>query len=469
MASVAVPLIRGCHLGEGRRAFVARIAHGHASSLTRVRWHALCSPAGPYMSFRFALPSFASSASLVALSVAAAIVLVAPPARAQTTVSVAITTKDALPRLDANGNGVTKRINPASAEGVNLSDCHADQSISFPLVVTGFAPGDVSEIWASNGSGDCTDPNNRPGNLSVHCFKLGSFPLISTTSTTIKVKALLAATGITTLDSFGCPAVDISTITLYFMVFRGGVATTPVGKDTVPIKVDTQGPLGLTGVKALPGNQAITISWDSVGEAGAQDIIGAQALCDPTPTPSSATEAGTVQVCTEAGVTDPDADAAETPEPTCSTVAGEAGVAGGPIPALAAIPSNGLACTTQAFATTTAVPCGSVNGTTGNTIRIDNINGAPLNNDTVYAVAVAGTDSFANVGAVSSAVCQFPEATSDFWSDYRNAGGQSGGCAVEGPAVPVGSFSLMMLGIVMTLSTVRRLRRARQSARRNVR
>lgn len=407
------------------------------------------------MSLRFAL------LSSVALSVVSAGVLVAPPARAQSTVSVAITTKDALPRLDANGSGVTKRINPASMEGVNLSDCHADQSIQFPLVVTGFAPGDVSEIWASNGSTDCTDPNNRPGISSVHCYKLGTFPLINTTSTTIKVKALLAATGITTLDSFGCPAVDISTITVYFMVFRNGVATTPVGKDTVPIKVDTQGPLGLTGVKALPGNQAITISWDSVGEAGAQDIIGAQALCDPTPTPSAATEAGTTQVCIEAGAADAaDEDAADTPEPTCSTVAGEAGAAGGPIPAPAAIPSNGLACTTQAFAASKAVPCGSVNGTTGNTIRIDNINGAPLANDTVYAVAVAGTDSFENVGSVSSAVCQFPEATSDFWSDYRGAGGQSGGCAVEGPAVPVGSFGVMMLGIVVTLSTLRRARRA---------
>lgn len=408
------------------------------------------------MSFRFALSSFVFGLAVVAG------VSVTTPARAQATgVSVMVTMPGALPRLDANGGAVTKRVNPASTEGVNLSDCHADQSIEFPLVVTGFAPGDVSEIWASNGSTDCTDPQFRPGTQSVHCYKLGSFPLVNTTQTTIKVKALLGATGITTLDSFGCPAVDISTITVYFMVFRGGVATAPAAKDTVPIKVDTQGPTALSNIKALPGNQAITVSWDSVGEAGAQDIIGAQALCDPTPAPASATEAGTVQVCTDAA-TDVDADAAETPEPTCSTVAGEAGVAGGPIPAPAAIPSNGLACTTQAFAASTAVPCGGVSGSTGNTIRIDNINGVPLKNDTVYAVAVAGTDSFENVGSVSSAICQFPEATSDFWSDYRNAGGQSGGCSVEGPAVPLGSFSLLMLGIVMTLST---LRRARRSAR----
>jgi hypothetical protein len=408
------------------------------------------------MSFRLA--SFSFVAVIAGL-------LVATSARAQVTptpgaVSVAVTLKGTLPRLDANGNTVTKRIDPASTEGVNLSDCHADQSIQFPLVVTGFLPGDLSEIWASNGAVDCTDPQFRPGTQSVHCVKLGSFPLINTTSSTIKVKTLLSATGITTLDSFGCPSVDISSITLYFMVFRGGAATPPAGSDTVPIKIDTQGPLPLTGVRALPGNGAITVSWDAAGEAGAQDIIGAQALCDPAPAVSTGTDSGTSMVCTEAGAA-ADADASETPEPTCTTGASEAGAAGGPIPSPGAIPSDGLACTTAAFASSTAVPCGTpVTGTTGNTIRIDNINGMPLQNGVVYAVAVGGTDSFQNVGGVSSAICQFPEATSDFWADYRKAGGQSGGCSVEASEIPVGSFSLMLIGIVMTLSTLRRVRRS---------
>jgi hypothetical protein len=402
-------------------------------------------------------------------AVAVAGVFVATPARAQLptpgAVSVAVTLKDQLPRFDANGNPVPasqRRLDPASREGVNLADCHDDQSIQFPIVVTGFQPGDLSEIWASNGAVDCTDPQFRPGTQSVHCVKLGSFPLINTTFTTIKVKTLLSATGITTLDSFGCPSVDISSITLYFMVFRGGAATPPAGSDTVPIKVDTQGPLPLSGIKALPGNQAITVSWDAAGEAGAQDIIGAQALCDPAPAPSTATDSGTSMTCIESGAAVADADASETSEPSCTTpAASEAGAAGGPIPAAAGIPSEGVACTTAAFASSTAVPCGTpVTGTTGNTIRIDSINGKPLQNGVVYAVAVGGTDSFQNIGAVSTAICQFPEATSDFWNDYRNAGGQSGGCSVEGPAVPLGSLSLMMIGIVVALSTLRRVRRS---------
>jgi hypothetical protein len=425
------------------------------------------------MSFRFA----SLSLSLAALA-AVATLGVASPARAQLAgaAAVAVTTKDSLPRLDANGGTIPsnqRRQDVASREGINLTDCQGDQSIAFPLTVVGFAPGDLAEIWATNGSTDCSDPNFRPGTQSVHCTKVGTFSLTNTTQATIKVKTLLEATGITTLDSFGCPSVDISSLTVYFMIFRGGAATAALAKDTVPIKVDTQGPQALTGVRALPGNQAITVSWDSVGEAGAQDIIGAQALCDPAPAPASATDAGLSTTCKVDGAVasiDASDDAAVVDAgATCTTTESTGGSAGAAIPSTGAIGSDGLACNTEAFKTSKAVPCGSVNGTTGNTIRIDSINGMPLQNGVVYAVAVAGTDSFQNVGSVSSPSCQFPETTSDFWRDYRAAGGQSGGgCAVEGAGIPMGSLTLFVVGGVVVLSTLRR-RAHRAQARRNVR
>ncbi len=430
------------------------------------------------MSFRSLSPSLVrASRFLFAFAFACAFSSFgASPAHAQTTasVAVAITAKDSLPRLDGKNNGITKRTDLASREGINLQDCHDDQSIQFPLTVLGFAPGDVAQIWASNGAAACGDPNFRQGTTATtatHCTKVGTFALVATTTATLKVKTILAATEVTNLDSFGCPVVDIETITLYFLILRGGESTAAVGSDNVAIKIDTQGPLPLSNVRALPGDGALTISWNSVSEAGAQDIIGAQAFCDPAPAPSGATDAGSSQVCDSSTESSADADAdadpdaaASAPEPTCSTVPNEGGAAGGPIPAAMGIPSDGVACKTAAFTTGTAVPCGSVTGTTGNNIRVTSIAGAPLVNGVVYAIAVGGTDSFANVGDLSSPTCQFPETTSDFWKDYRAAGGQSGGCAVEGPAVPVGSFSLLMLGIVVTLST---LRRARRGLRRN--
>jgi hypothetical protein len=441
------------------------------------RWHALCSPAGPYMSLRSRAPRLVLASRFLfafAFAFLAAFFVASPAAHAQTTVAVAITAKDSLPRLNGGGTGITKRTDLASREGINLQDCHDDQSIQFPLTVLGFAPGDTAEIWASNGGAVCSDPMFRQGTTAtsaIHCTKIGTFALVATTTATLKVKTILSATDVTTLDPSGCPIVDIETITVYFLILRGGGSTAAVGSDNVAIKIDTQGPLPLSNVRALPGDGALTISWDSVGEAGAQDIIGAQAFCDPAPAPSGATDAGSSQVCTEASTdsstdadADPDAAAASAPEPTCSTVPNEGGAAGGPIPAASGIPSEGVACKTAAFTTGKAIPCGGVTGTTGNTIRVDSIAGAPLTNGVVYAIAVGGTDSFANVGDLSSPTCQFPETTSDFWKDYRAAGGQSGGCAVEGPAVPMGSFSLLMLGIVVTLSTLRRARRSARKA-----
>lgn len=425
------------------------------------------------MSFRFAsLPlAFAALAAAASLGVAS-------EARAQTAASavVAITNKDSLPRLDGNGGTIAnndRRQDPANREGINLADCRGDQSIVFPLTVVGFAPGDLAEVWATNGSTDCGDPQFRPGTQSVHCTKVGTFALTNTTQATIKAKTLLSATGVTTLDSFGCPAVDISSVTVYFMILRGGAATAAFAKDSVPIKVDTQGPVALTGVRVLPGNQALTVSWDSVGEAGAQDVIGAQALCDPAPSGASATDAGSTTTCTVDGAAvsidaSDDAAVAEAGA-TCTTVANDAGTTASKIPSASGIGSDGVACNTQAFSTSTAVPCGSISGTTGNTIRIDAINGVPLQNGVVYAVAVAGTDSFQNVGSVSSPSCQFPESTSDFWRDYRGAGGTAGGgCAVETAGVPLGSFTLLVVGGVVVLSTLRRRAKAK-GARRNVR
>jgi hypothetical protein len=241
-------------------------------------------------------------------------------------------------------------------------------------------------------------------------------------------------------------------------------------------------------VRALPGEGAITISWDAVGEGGAEDILGAQAFCDLAPVPPGASDAGSTTTCTADGAT-VNVDASDPAEvsdagATCTTVTNPGGTAGGPIPTPSTIPSNGTACETQSFAPVNGVKlapdstltskygCGNVSGPTSSTVRVTSVNGQPLVNGQVVAVTVAATDSFGNIGELSAPICQFPEATSDFWRDYRSSGGQSGGgfCSVENPGVPLGSFSLMAVGIVVGLSTLRRVRRvrlARDDRRRN--
>ena len=165
---------------------------------------------------------------------------------------------------------------------------------------------------------------------------------------------------------------------------------------------------------------------------------------------------------------------------TCKEVANSGGAAGAAIPAAGeGFPADGTACATQAFAPVNGVAlvadsaliakygCGSISGSTGSTIRISSIGGQVPVNGKVYAVAIAATDSFGNIGELSGAVCQYPEETSDFWRDYRGSGGQSGGgfCSVEGPGFPAGSFGVMVLVSFVGLTSLRRLQQRRRSGR----
>ena len=429
-----------------------------------------------------------SRTSLLASAVALAFALLLLPAvaRAQATVAVTITNPTSLARVDANGNGVTKRptIQP---EGINLQDCRDALQLVFPLNVTGFSTSDNFEVWGSDQSGaDCTVATARSGATQT-CYKISAnFSRTQTQSVNVSIKELIKGLAGTTLPADGCRRVNAYTISAYFLVLRG---TDVVGHAKATLSVDTQGPTALSNVKLLPGEAAITVSWDAVGEGGADDVIGAQAFCDPSPTQVTASTPGTSTVCKDAdgGVTTAfDAsDQASLADAgvTCSQVANEGGTSGGgPIPlADSGIPSAGRACMTQSFAPVNGVPivpdnalrakygCGSISGSTGSTVRIDQIAGAPPVNGHVYAVAIAATDSFGNLGDLSAPICQFPEQTSDFWRDYRGAGGQSGGgfCSVEGPGIPVGSFSLVAIGVVVAFSSLRRVRRVRIQRRRN--
>lgn len=427
------------------------------------------------MSLRFLRVHLAAIPFRILISVALFFAVASVPvlAHAQAAVTVMILNKDSLPRYSSTGDAVTKRtaVNP---EGVNLPDCQADQRIGFPLNVAGFSPSDSFEVWVTDVAGvDCTQPTARTG-ATAQCYRVdANFGRQATQTVTIPVKTLikgLSTNGTTpTLDADGCRLVSNYTYTVYFMVLRG---STNAGADNVAIKVSTQGPRALSNVRALPGDRGIVISWDSVGEGGAEDVQGAQAFCDPMPMQSTSTDAGTRQECTDA---DAEADGEAGPEPSCMTVANEAGTPGDPIPTPQEIndPSGaGKACKTQAFTTWSKTPTATgstlskaedLSSTTGNSIRITTCGGKPLENGVVYAVAVAPKDSFGNIGELSDPICQWPEATSDFWREYRGAGGQAGGsfCSIEGPGYPIGSFTLMSLGIIVGISTLRRVKRIR--------
>jgi hypothetical protein len=351
--------------------------------------------------------------------------------------------------------------------------------------VAGFSTTQSFEIWATDRSGaDCTDPTARSSGIQA-CYQLNvNFARQQTQNVAVPVKELLKGLPGTSLPPNGCRPLNAYTVTLFFLVLQGNDVA---GSATAPISVDTQGPAPLSNIRVLPGDSAVTISWDAVGEGGADDVVGAQAFCDPSPVAVGASDPGSTTVCLddEGGVVDIDASdptAIADAGATCNTTSSEGGTSTGPIPQpSSSFSSDGIACNTQAFAPVNGVPlvadnalvakygCGNISGQTGSSIRVDKLAGGATPGDgKVIAVAMAATDSFGNLGELSSPICQFPEQTSDFWRDYRNSGGESGGgfCSVEGPGVPVGSFSLMCLGIVIGISSLRRLQR-RAKGRRN--
>ena len=102
--------------------------------------------------------------------------------------------------------------------------------------------------------------------------------------------------------------------------------------------------------------------------------------------------------------------------------------------------------------------CGSITGNTGTSVRAASIAGNPLVNGTRYAVAVAATDAFGNVGPLSPVICEVPAPTTDFWESYKNAGGAAGGgfCTTSGPGLPAGSLAVLGITGLVVGSLVRR-------------
>ncbi len=105
--------------------------------------------------------------------------------------------------------------------------------------------------------------------------------------------------------------------------------------------------------------------------------------------------------------------------------------------------------------------CGTTSQAVGSSkVQMKSVNGEALENDTYYAIAVAGQDIHGNTGPLSDIACEAPGATKDFWDRYRAAGGQGGGgyCAYGGGS----AGALGVLGLVAALSLVGRRRGRRQ-------
>jgi hypothetical protein len=284
-----------------------------------------------------------------------------------------------------------------------------------------------------------------------------------------------------------CGKVDLANVGVQFLYFAPGDPNNAQQAKVVTVVVDTVGPDPPSGLKALPGNTRITVNWTNIsggaGDAGATggltELTGVKVYCDVAGAPAetdagtgtgaepicrdepvdagfdadAAVDGGTIEVCEDAGTSTPETP--ETPAAECSS-ANFVKDDGSPILPTAEFDAK--------------YKCGEVTGNTGSSAIAQGIRNAPLTNGTRYAVAVAATDRFGNVGPLSDVVCETPEVTTDFWEEYRKAGGGAGGCATNGSdgGLPVGSMASMVVGAAVAISALRR-RMSNRSGVRNER
>jgi hypothetical protein len=408
---------------------------------------------------------------LVAMLLAVAALSFADLASAQ---SIAIVNEQSLPRLNNDGQIIQKRPLNLSPEAVNLQDCYDDQLIRFTLQMSGFQANASVQAWASNSGADCKQQTVRTGALA-QCWRLldTDIPLQTVVDVDIPVRNIMAGAPPNEPqhpkrdEEALCGKVDLATITVHFLYFAPGQQANAAYEKTVAITVDTVGPKPPSGLKALPGNTRIQVSWvnisggsgDAAATGGLTELTGVKVYCDvagaATPTTiqnppvcrqeerdAGVDDAGnpiteTVEVCEDGGTT-----TTEEPASGCSS-------------ANFRNPDNTPIFPSAEF--NQKYECGSITGNTGTTVVATQIAGKPLVNGTTYAVAVAATDKFGNVGQLSDVICETPEETTDFWQEYRNAGGDAGGgCSASGAALPVGSITMLLLAVVTAGSTLRR-------------
>ena len=378
-----------------------------------------------------------------------------------------------LPRLDKDGNTVQKRPQTLTPEGVNLQDCIDDQKIRFTLQMSGYEARAKIRVWASIGQ-DCKPGTARGGGVQ-QCWPVydSEIPLAPVVSVDIPVRKIMSGAppfGATAPNATeeACGKVDLSSIGVQFLYFVPGDDVTATQAKNVTVTVDTQGPLPPSGLRALPGDTRIKVEWTNIsggsGDGGATggltELTGVKVYCDRSGGASA--DGGTTPaapVCRDEPVdAGPDADAGE--DAGTVRVCEDAGAPAGDCSSTNLVSADG----SPVFPTADfkKFECGSITGNTGTSVIASGFEGAPLVNGTRYAVAIAATDRYGNVGELSPVVCEIPEETTDFWDEYRRAGGGAGGgCATHGADVPLGSLSAVGAGVAVAISAVRRRRSRR--------
>ena len=361
---------------------------------------------------------------------------------------------------------------------ITLADCTSNVIERFSLTVTGTVDSSHNmEVWASN-SGDCTQYTSRQfGTAGATCWRVANNPTVrnGTIVVDVPIKDLASQLGVNPKvdgikrdDPNVCSTAQSTpgaqTITVYFLWVAGG--TNADSSTNSQVSFDTRGPAGPTDVRAGEGDRVIVMNWTPASSSGS-DISGYIVYCAPSDTLDAApppidaggdagdgggTDAGVKLVCDDAGATDAGADSGDDGGDASPVDAGDPppGCHYEPIVPDGGTPNN---CPTVGLNAPIKKTVGS---SVSSGVTVDGLtNGIP------YACAVAAYDKARNPGDLSSSACATPGPVKDFFWRYRSAGGEAGGCALEGAPLTDG----VMIGgaSVAALAVMRRRRKGKRS------
>ena len=424
-----------------------------------------------------AVRRFTFLASLLALVVAA--LCVEKSARAQ---NITVTT---------TGGGVTRSVakhTPSSLEYViSKADCLSADNFNFPYTAMNFSGLNV-EVWMDDsGSLSCDQAAARDQTATgAHCTQL--FSTTADKSGVITIASSLIASKVSTVTMPGCNDSNGSSLarplTLYFMLVTSGGGNLDPTNFTkwTQGSLDMLGPPAPTNLMGGSADQGITLTYQT---QNIKDTLGYYVYCDPPPGGTATTGAGaTTGAATTGATTSATTGATTTAATTTSTTStGTAGGSGSTTSTTttAATTSATTAAATSTVTSTTATGAGgagSSNGCTSSVLVPGQIPSSAyicgkasgpsatalgLVNDMPYAVGVAAYDNVGNVGPLSQLLCATPQQVDDFFTNYRNAGGQAGNCACSTSGSELGWETSLLSGLIAYAAIGRRTRRRRRS------
>ncbi len=356
---------------------------------------------------------------------------------------------------------------------ITFDDCVNDDTMDLAITATA-ASSYALEIWAGDNTRNCASDADRKtsGVQPNQCWKLYTQVPAQTTTIRLKVLDILphGASGPDTGTLESCRNLASTgqgsgKLVLYFLLSSGVDQTTGNGYQ-LPIQFDLQGPAAPTGLRVGIGDTRLYPSWTL--PATTVDTKGYYIYCEQAD--RSALPSGTGGSTSTSGGAGTDSATGGTSTEVTGT-GGDTDVtgSGGAAPDVSGDGGASSDATGTGGATSEA--------TGGDTSSEDSACRAPhlrkgevpppelqvgragvnstsgeasgLQNNVVYACAVAGYDTFNNLGLLSELVCGVPEDVNGYFENYREAGGHAGGgyCAFGHAPITAASGSIGLLAL----------------------